>query len=164
MATEVVKITGADEFLTLLKKLPPELVSKRGGPVLVGLRRGGNSMRKSWREEIKRIIEEPNIGGVYLSTETYAKSIAVIRMRRPQRVGANEAVRVTVKPGAVYPNGTRVALVAGVLEYGREDMPAKAPIRKAFEAGKQKALESVVKGINDGIKRAIKKLESTANK
>ena len=56
MAQEVVSIDDRD-FLRLLKALPPELVSKRGGPVLAGLRRGGNAMRKYWRQEIDRIDE-----------------------------------------------------------------------------------------------------------
>lgn len=155
---ETVRVEGLDGVLDMLRKLPPELVSKRGGPVLVGLRRGGNAMRKAWRQEVQRIVDEPNIGGEYVSTGTYAKNIRVIRMRRPQRVGANEAVRVTVNSAATYPNGTRVAAVAGILEVGHERMEAKAPLRKAFDASKETVLQSVVRGINDGIARAIKKL------
>ena len=161
MAKEVVSIDDRD-FLRLLKELPAELVSKRGGPVLVGLRRGGNAMRKAWRAEIDRLIAEPNIGGEYYSTGTYAKAIKVSRMRNPKRVGANEAVRVTVPGRAVYPNGTRVALVAGVLESGTEHMEAKAPMRKAFDSSKDAVLRSILAGIDAGIQRAIKKLDNTA--
>jgi len=161
VAKEVIRIDDRD-FLRLLKSLPPELVSKRGGPVLAGLRRGGNVIRKSWRAEIQRIIDEPNIGGEYRSTGTYAKAIKVTRMRRPERVGANEAVRVTVPARATYPDGTKVALVAGVLEIGREDMQAKAPMRNAFERSKGEALAAILKGIDAGIQRAIKKLDKTA--
>lgn len=161
MAKEVVSIDAAD-FLRLLKSLPPELVSKRGGPVLAGLRRGGNVIRKAWRGEIARILQEPNIGGEYHSTGTYSKALKVTRLRNPKRIGANEAVRVTVPSNATYPNGNRVAMVAGVLEFGREDMEAKAPMRKAFDASKQDALDAVLKGIDAGIQRAIKKLDKTA--
>lgn len=158
MAEEVVTIR-ADGFLDLLQKLPAELVSKRGGPVLAGLRRGGNLMRKAWREEIDRLLEEPNIGGTYRSTGTYAKAIKVSRMRRPERIGANEAVRITVPGNATYPDGERVAMVAGVLENGTEHMGAKAPMRKAFDARKGEVLQAVVTGIDAGIQRAIKKLD-----
>lgn len=161
MAREVVSVDDRD-FLRLMEELPAALVSQRGGPVLVGLRRGGNSMRKSWREEVQRITEEPNISGDYRSTGTYAKSIKVTRMRRPQRVGGNEAVRVTVPGSAEYPDGTRVAMVAGVLESGREDMEAKAPMRKAFDRSKEEVLASTLRGIDAGIQRAIKKLDKTA--
>lgn len=158
MAEEVVRI-HADGFLELLQALPPELVSKRGGPVLAGLRRGGNLMRKAWREEIDRLIAEPNIGPQYVASGTYQKSIKVSRMRNPKRVGADEAVRVTVPGSATYPDGDRVAMVAGVLENGTEHMEAKAPMRKAFDARKNDVLQAVVTGIDAGIQRAIKKLD-----
>jgi HK97 gp10 family phage protein len=158
VAGEVVRI-NADGFLDLLEKLPAELVSKRGGPVLAGLRRGGNVMRKAWREEIDRLIAEPNIGKQYIASGTYQKSIRVVRMRRPERVGANEAVRVTVPGNATYPDGERVAMVAGVLEAGTEHMEAKAPMRKAFDARKGEVLQAVISGMDAGIQRAIKKLD-----
>src|SRR5688500_14107454 len=128
MAKEVIRIEDRG-FLRRLEGLPAEIVSKRGGPVLAGLRRGGNAMRKAWRAEVDGLIAEPNIGGVYSPTGTYAKSIKVTRMRNPKKVGANEAVRVTVPVRIAYPNGTRVAMVAGILEAGTEHMEAKAPMR-----------------------------------
>lgn len=164
MTTETVQIRGLDGVLELLKSLPPELVFRRGGVVLSGLRRGGNVIRKAWRAEIQRILDEPNIGGVYYSTGTLSKSVKVTRLRNPRRIGADEAVRVSVPSRAKYPDGTRVALVAGVLEFGTEKMEAKAPIRKAFDASKHEALAAVVAGINAGLERAIKKLEARTAK
>lgn len=156
---ETVRVIGLEGVLDSLRKLPPELVSRRGGVILFGLRKGANVIRKAWRQEIERLIAEPNIGGVYYSTGTYSRAIRVNRMRQPQRVGANEAVRVTVPGRFTYPDGKRVAMVAGVLEFGTEHMEAKAPMRKAFESSKNEALDAVVKGINLGLERAITKLK-----
>lgn len=156
---EIVEIKGLVGVLDMLKKLPPELVSKRGGVVLSGLRKGGNLLRKAWRQEVQRIIDEPNKGGDYESTGLYQKSVVVSRVRDPKRIGADEAVRVRVK-SATYPaTGVNVGLVAGVLEHGTEHMPAKAPMRKAFDSTHQQALAAVVAGINAGVEKAIKKLQ-----
>lgn len=162
----VAEVKGLEGVLSLLNKLPPELVSKRGGVVLSGLRKGANVMRKAWREEVQRLISEPNIGPDYIATGTYQKAISTSRLRKPKEVGGDEAVRVRVK-AAPYPetgNGKpkNAAMVAGILEHGTEHMEAKAPMRKAFEASSQKALDAVVKATNDGIAKAIKKLDKTA--
>lgn len=159
MAEDTQTIQGLDNFLAIAKQLPEDLVSKRGGVVLSALRLGANLMRKGIRQEIGRIIDEPNIGGTYRSTGFLAKSVRVWRSRRPKRYGGDEVVIVGVHPRAVYPDGTRAALVAGVLESGTEFMEAKAPVRKAFEQNKQAALDRVIEGANRALDRAIKKLE-----
>lgn len=159
MAQDSDILQGLDNFLEIAKQLPAELVSSRGGVVLSALRRGGNLMKRGIKDEIQRIIDEPNVGGEYRSTGVLQKSVKAWRSRRPKRYGGNEVLIVGVHPRAEYPDGTRAALVAGVLENGTETMEAKAPVRKAFEAKKQESLDAIVKASNDGIARAIKKLD-----
>lgn len=162
MSTTTVEVKGLDGVLRMLKALPPELVSKKGGVVLASLRKGANVIKKEWKEQVQRILDEPNHGGAdYKSTGTYQKAISTTRVRKPKKLGGDEAVRVRVKP-LVYPDGDPVGLVAGVLEHGSETMSAKAPMRKAFDAKSDEALQAVVKGMNDGIAKVIKKLDSTA--
>lgn len=152
-------VHGLDNFLAMANQLPKELVSSRGGVVLSALRRGGNVMKRAIKDEIQRIIDEPNVAGEYRSTGVLQKAVKTWRARRPQRLGGNEVLSVGVHPRATYPDGTRAALVAGVLENGTEHMEAKAPVRKAFDTNKQAALEAVIKGANAALDRAIKKLE-----
>jgi len=54
---DTVEIRGLEGVLDLLKSLPPELVSSRGGVVLSGLRKGGTVMRKAWQEEVQRMVD-----------------------------------------------------------------------------------------------------------
>lgn len=159
MAKETVRIRGLEGVLDMLNKLPPALVSKNGGPVLSGLRKGGNVMRAAWRREIQRVIDEPNVKeDDRRSTGLYQKSVVVSRMRNPQRVGANEGVSVRPKRAA-YPDGDSVGKIAGILEVGTETLPAFAPMRKAFDSTKEQALKAAVDGIKDGIEKIIKKLD-----
>lgn len=158
MAQDTREIQGLDNFLTLASQLPKELVSKNGGVVLSALRKGGAVMRESIRAEYQRIIDEPNVAGEYRSTGVLIKSVSARRARRPGALGGNEALIVGVAGRQKYPDGTKVALVAGVLEVGTETIEANAPVRKAFDASKDAALSAVVKGAIEGIDRAVKKL------
>jgi len=107
------------------------------------------------------MVDEPNLRGNYVDTGLYKKSIGAKRVSNPKKYGCDEMVRVRVKAGE-YKNGNRVAMIAGILEYGDEKMSAKAPFRKATEGINQSVADTVVQGINDGIQKAIKKLDSTA--
>lgn len=159
--TEAVDIRGLEGALDLLKNLPPELVSSKGGVMLSGLRKGATIVRKAWQAEVQRMVDEPNIAGHYKDIGLYKKSIGAKRVSNPKKYGADEMVRVRVRAGT-YPDGDSVAMVAGILEHGDEHMVAKAPFRKATEGIAQSVADAVVQGINDGIQKAIKKLDPTA--
>jgi hypothetical protein len=159
--TEAVDIRGLEGALDILKRLPAELVSSKGGVVLTGLRKGATLVRKAWQAEVQRMVDEPNIAGHYKDIGLYKKSIGAKRVRNPKKYGCDEMVRVRVKAGA-YPDGDRVAMVAGILEHGYEHMVAKAPFRKATDTIGQTVADAVVKGINDGIEKVIKQLDPTA--
>jgi HK97 gp10 family phage protein len=155
---------GLDDVLRKLKALPPELVSRRGGPVGAALRKGANVIRKQWQDNIQRIIDEPNDGGVPTeSTGLLKKNVVVRRDSKPWSHGANERylVRVSNKKysGRKGRETPSTAQVARLLEYGSEKMTAKPWAKPGFMAARQQALETVVAELNKGIDRAIKKIE-----
>lgn len=158
---------GLDDVLRKLKSLPPALVSKRGGPVGAALRKGGNVIRKEWQDQVQRIIDEPNVrhDGIDAerSTGLLKKSIVVRRDGKPWRSGASERyiVRISNKK---YPNATgrkpvTTAQVGRLLETGtekRQPMPWATP---GYMAKRQEALNTIVRELNAGIAKAIRKME-----
>ena len=81
---EGVRIEGLDGIIGMLKQLPPEVVSKRGGPVRAALRKAAVVVQKEAQANVRRIVAEPNIGGrPSRSTGALEKAITVIR-RRPR--------------------------------------------------------------------------------
>lgn len=148
---------GLDDLLDKLKALPPEIVSKSGGPVLAGLRKGANVVKKQAKVNIKRaLLTGPDRG--YVSTKTLERAIVTRRMKDPQRYGANEGVSVRAS-GKKYPGREESAAQVGrYLELGTEKQPAEAWMTPAYFATKEAALEAIVSGIEDGINKAIAKV------
>ncbi|UXC34782.1 hypothetical protein [Cupriavidus gilardii] len=154
---------GLDDVLRKLQSLPPEIVSKRGGPVKSGLRKGATVVRDEWRAQVQRIIDAPNKDEIpSKSTGLLQKSIIATRNPRPQQLGANEAYRVRIK-SATYPAtfGKNVTAygVGRMLEVGTErraPMPWAVP---GFMASREQALNTVVTEINRAIQRVIRKME-----
>jgi HK97 gp10 family phage protein len=142
MAAQYVK--GLDGILATLKALPPHIVSKAGGPVRGALRKGAVVFQKAYQENIRAIIEEPNKDGSTPDTSgTLVKSVIISRGK--YRAGfQGETFKVRIKRGVKAPNGQSVNKYAGVLEFGYEGVPAKAPMRKAYEANKAAALAVIV--------------------
>lgn len=72
--------------------------------------------------------------------------------RRLLDLGDKE-VAVGIPEDATYPNGTPVALVGAVHEFGNAEHKAKAPLRKAFDRGKAEVrleVRKVARAIVDG--------------
>lgn len=157
---------GLDGVLAKLKALPPEIVSKRGGPVKTALRKGALVIQKEWQAQIRRIIDDPNAGGLPgESTGLLHKSIQVKRNSRPKEVGANEAYQVKIKARQRYPNASTAdgpvtaAKVGRLLEVGTErraPMPWATP---GYFAKRQAALDTVVSELGKGIAAVIRKME-----
>jgi hypothetical protein len=158
-----VSVSGVSQAQKQLRSVQYRLFPKRGGPVLSGLRAGATVIRGAWRNEIDRQVAESQAdGSQYQPTGTMRKSVKIYRIRRPERMGATEAVRVTIDPLAKYKSGDesgeRVAAVAGILENGRSDMPAKALVRKAFDASEDQAIAAIQAGIEQRMAKILSKL------
>jgi HK97 gp10 family phage protein len=150
---------GLDDVLRKLRALPPEIVSKRGGPVKAALRKGAKVIADQAVQNIEAIVQKPDEDG-YVSTGTLAKSVAVSRDPKPQQSGANERYRVHVRRKA-YPDGTKTIATARYLEFGTEQRPPTPWLLPAFMSKRQQALETVVTELNKGIDRIVKKLSRT---
>jgi hypothetical protein len=88
MARELVRIDGLGGVLDTLRQLPPALVSTRGGPVRVALRKAAVLIQRAAQQNVRRIVEEPNRGGrPSFSTGALEASIRVRRLR--MRAGVN---------------------------------------------------------------------------
>ena len=159
-------LQGLDDVLAKLKSLPPEIVSKRGGPVRKALRKGANVIRNEWQQNIRAIVAQPNEGDItYESTGLLEKNVVVSLDSKPWRLKANERMVVRVRnkryplrsPGQKQAAST--AQVARLLEWGSEDIAPRHWASKGFMSARQKALNTVVSELNSEIAKVIRKLE-----
>jgi HK97 gp10 family phage protein len=153
---ELKHVKGLEGLLETLKALPPEIVSKGGGPVRTALRKGGVVFQKAYIENVQLIVDQPNKDG---STPQNSKTLekAIIVSRRKPRGFKGEVFQVRVKRGARAPNGQTASKYGGVLEFGYEGVPAKAPMRTAFETKKDEALSTIVSEMRKRTEAAAKK-------
>lgn len=154
---ELKHVKGLDGILDTLKSLPPEIVSKGGGPVRASLRTSGVVFQKAYQENIRAIVDEPNKdGSTPDNSETLEKAVIVSR-RKPPPGFKGEIFSVRVKRGAKAPNGQTANKYGGVMEFGYEGVPAKAPMRRAYESKKGEALDTFVSEMRRRTDAAIKK-------
>lgn len=156
MAVDTQTLHGVDELLRKLKSLPPEIVSKRGGPVKSALRKGGIVIQKSAQNHLSAIVQKEDEDG-YVSTGTLSKAIVVRRDPRPQRSGANERYRVLIARKK-YPDGTKTVATARYLELGTEKRVPTPFLTPAYFASRQEALDTIVNELTRAIERIIKRL------
>lgn len=168
MAIESVRIEGLTGVLEALKSLPPEIVSKRGGPVRRALRKAAGILRDEAKANVRRIIDDPNQDNDDRSTGLLLLSIMAKRSKLPPGVNGEKFV-VGIKRGQFYPqfrqgNGKKVSAVqvGRLLEYGTEKRRQMPWLRPAFDAKKQVALDTFVAEVKKGITAAIKKAEKIA--
>lgn len=163
MALETIRLQGLEGVMATLRQLPPEVVSRRGGPVRAALRKGALVIQRQEIANLQQVIAQPNQDGLPdNSTGLLEKNIVVTRGRPPQGVnGERYLVRIRSKR---YPNATgtkpvTTSQVARWFEYGTEDRAQQPFIRPAFEAKKVEAAETVVSELNKSLARIQKKLE-----
>lgn len=162
-------LRGLDDVLTKLKALPPEIASKRGGPVKAALRKGAVVVQKAAQENVRRVVANTEAAG-YTSTKVLEKAIVVRRDPNPQRSGASERYRVLIARGRKY--GDRLnkkggkpltAVMTGRwLEIGDERQPAEPWMTPAFMSSKERALSTVEEELIKGVNRAIDKVSKGA--
>lgn len=152
MAVQTVHIQGLEEILKTLQALPPEIVSKRGGPVRVALRKAAVVVQREYQANVDRIATE---GESNESTGTLKKAIIVSRKKPGNFKG--ERFWLRIKRGAKNPEGVTANTYGGVLEWGDQRVPAKAPMRKAWEAKKEAALETFMREMPKAIAAAVKR-------
>ncbi|TXH50701.1 MAG: hypothetical protein E6Q97_19865 [Desulfurellales bacterium] len=163
-----VEIRGLTGVLDALKSLPPEIVSKRGGPVRASLRAAANVLRDQAKANVARIIAEPNIDGDNRSTGLLHKSIQTKRSKLKQGVNG-EAFVVGIRRGQKYPanrqarkEAVTAVQVGRLLEYGTEKRKPMPWLRPAFDAKGSAALARFSEEMQKRTTAAIKKAEKLA--
>ena len=74
-----VKLTGVDDVLASLKALPPEIVSKRGGPVKTALRKAAQVIRKQAIANLDSVTQDVSVDGELYSTGLLKQNVVVTR-------------------------------------------------------------------------------------
>lgn len=152
MAVEPFRMEGLAGVLKTLEELPPEIVSKAGGPVRQALREAVKMLGEEVRNNLKRIVDEPNVGGQNESTGLLLENIRTGRARLRGQNGEAQRVyvrskrypprKVETKPrGDSPPKLNTTPQVARMLEYGTELRRPMPFFRPAFDAHKQRAVQ-----------------------
>lgn len=166
MSRVSVRIEGLEGVLKTLRELPPELVSKNGGPVRTAARKALVPMRDDAKANVRAIVVEPNADGLPSdSTGLLEKSIGIKR----GRLASGKGERLVLSPGRrKYPRTEKrggksknitTGKVGGLLEFGAEKMTAKPWMRPAYQKNAPKALQIFSDELNKGIAKIQRKLE-----
>lgn len=155
------KLTGVDGVLEMLRRLPPEVVSRNGGVVRSALRKGAVVILKQAQANLRQsTANEPSYATGFLLS-----NLVVTRGKAPSSgKGERQLVRVRRKnyPGregrSVGNKATTTLKAAQLLEYGSSQQPAEPWLRPAFAARAEEAIRTVEVELVRGVDRAVKKL------
>lgn len=166
MASETVHLEGLRGTLDMLKRLPPELVSKSGGPVKLALKKAAEVLRDAARANVQRIIDEPNLDEQpSKSTGLLKKSIVAARGKMPPGL-KGERYSVRIRKNQKYPEtrgeGLTAVQIGRQLEEGTERRDPKPWLRPAFDEKKQAAVDTFVTEVNRRGQALIDKLDREA--
>ena len=166
MASETVHLEGLRGTLDMLKRLPPELVSKAGGPVKLALKKAAEVLRDAARANVQRIIDEPNLDEqATKSTGLLKKSIVAARGKMPPGL-KGERYSVRIRKNQKYPEtrgkGLTAVQIGRQLEEGTERRDPKPWLRPAFDEKKGAAVDTFVSEVNRRGQALIDKLDREA--
>jgi len=168
-----VKLTGLDGVLDTLRSLPPELVSKRGGPVRRALAKGARLIADEAKANVRAIVAEPNKDGrPTKSTGALEKAIRVSRKKLTSIKGERYLVWLGKSSGKFANTKRNVrSMKAGLeyekeppqfygrfLEYGTSRMRPHPWIRPAFQKKAAEAISVIESELVVGVERIVKKL------
>lgn len=153
-------LTGLDGVMETLRGLPPELASKRGGPVRAALRKGALVIHRQAVANLQAVTANATTTGERESTGLLKANVVVTRGKEPRGTkGERYLVRVRRK---AYPNRagkTVTTLAAGqLLEYGSSKQPAEPWLRPAFEGRAREAINTVERELAAAVDRIVQKL------
>jgi HK97 gp10 family phage protein len=151
------KLTGLDGVLDTLRSLPSEVVSKRGGPVKLALKKGATVIWKQAQANLQASASAAD----KLSTGLLLKNLVVTRGKEPTG-GKGERYLVRVRRKA-YPNRTAGAeastlKTAQLLEYGSSKQTAEPWLRPAFQSKAEEAINTVQADLVQRVDKIVRKL------
>ena len=157
-----ISVHGLRGVLEMLKSLPPEIVSKRGGPVKRALAKGARVIREQAALNLRTAIDRN--GSV--STGLLEKNLVVTRGKQPTGTkGERYLVRVRRKAydGEKLTRrqkaGKRVTThkTASLLEYGSSHQQATPWLRPAVQQRGGEAINVITSDLRRSIDLAVKK-------
>lgn len=157
-----VEISGLDNVLATLNKLPKEVVSKRGGIVRQALFAGGRVLRKEASKNLLKATSSAGKMGISYGTGLTAKNIVMRRKNMPNNEkGERALLTVAYKPHPGYDSRFRNKPIkfndiAFMLEYGSSDQPAEPWLRPAFHAKKDEAMKKMQEDLAKKIDKLAK--------
>lgn len=148
---------GVEGVLDTLRSLPPEVVSKRGGPVRAALRKGAVVLQKAAKANLQAAVSNATSSGQRESTGLLLKNLVVTRGKAPTSgKGERYLVRVRRK---VYPGRTGEVTTtlksAQLLEYGSSQQPPEPWLRPAFAARANEAVTVSVQSLQTAIAKIV---------
>lgn len=153
-----VEIMGADEIARLLRSLPAEVVSKKGGPVKLALAKGARYLRDREREALRSVLVEGEE-----STGLLEENIIASRGKAPMG-GNGERYLVRIKR-KMYPGrpGEQVSTLksAQLKEYGSAQQPAASFIRRTVRTHGARTIEIIVDDLKSRLDKIVSKLAAT---
>lgn len=154
-----VKLEGLNGVLETLKSLPPEIVSKRGGPVKSALRKGARVIWQQAKSNLEVVTANADDEGKKYSTGLLLKNLVVTRGKPPfGGKGERYLVRVRRKSYQRKGKSTTTLATANLLEYGSVKQPMEPWIRPAFQAKAEEAIRVTEAELLRQIDRVVKKL------
>jgi len=157
-----VQISGVEGVLAMLQRLPPEVVSKRGGPVRKVLRRAATLIRKEAQSRFRVAVAGVGKTGITDTTGFTEKRIIVRKAKYAQK---GERMVVTVRYGQPHPSGNRFRGrvifandIAFIMEAGTSKQPATPWMRPAFAAKASDAIALVERDLPREIERIATRL------
>lgn len=153
-----VQLHGLNGVLEMLKSLPPEVVSKRGGPVKSALRKGALVILREAALNLARATDTLGSDDSK-STGLLLKNLVATRGNAPHS-GNGERYLVRVRRKSYQRKGKPVTTLktAQLLEYGSSQQPAEPWLRPAFATKAEQAIRTVETELVKGIDRVVRKL------
>jgi HK97 gp10 family phage protein len=161
---EFFKIEGLAAVVQTLQQLPPEIVSKNGGPVRFALRKAAVILQKEAQQNIQKIMDTPNKDGTIGPQTGILKKSIIVKRKKPPPGLNGEVMIVAIKQRVIYPGQegakekTTATKVGRLLEQGSEKMTAKPWLRPAFDTKKNEAVQVFVDSLNARVDAVVKKL------
>lgn len=152
-----VNLRGVEGVIVTLKSLPPEIVSKRGGPVKLALAKGARLIRDAARQNLRAAIAENGDE----STGLLLQNVISSRGKAPaDGKGERYLVRVRRKayPGRKPETGGGIPTVrksAQLMEYGSEHQPARPWLRPAVTQNGERAISVITEDLKKRIDKTV---------
>lgn len=154
----VLELKGIDGVLRTLEQLPPEVVSKAGGPVKRALRKGALVLLQEAALNLARATDNLSTDDQD-NTGLLLSALVATRGKAPSG-GNGERYLVRVRKLKYNRPGpdTNTRATASWLEYGSEKQPAEPWLRPAFAAKAQQAIQTVETELVKDVDRVVRRL------